>query len=183
MRVSFEISIVFLFVVIIIILLHCDVDFWHIFTLTLKAHSLDQAALSFSLNPFMPHTYIHSFFILLFFIFIYLFIFLLFSFFLLFCLFVLFMFICLFMFMGLSPVLHLYFRIFYFYTVDLWVLINLKHRKKTHSLHRCPLLPFHDTGGWCRKDSASFIPHRKWEWNIFTRAIFKSASMLHYISL
>ena len=61
----------FLFVIIItmiIIFLYLDVDFWHIFTITLKAHSLNWAVLIFSLSSLMPHSYVYFFFFLLFFI-------------------------------------------------------------------------------------------------------------------
>ena len=60
----YRLFLLFLIIITIIIILLCrDVDFWHIFTITLEAHSLDWAVLIFSLSSLMPHIYVFFFFI------------------------------------------------------------------------------------------------------------------------
>ena len=86
----YRLFLLFLIIItIIIILLYRDVDFWHIFTITLKAHSLDWAVLIFSLSSLMPHIYVYFFLFLFFFLF-FLFFFVLFYLYIYICLPVLF---------------------------------------------------------------------------------------------
>ena len=110
--------------------------------------------MSFSLNPFMPQMYVYSFLsvslsvsvclsvcLSLSFIFLYIYIFYYYYYYYYYhyyyyclCLCVLYMYRpcwekCKIS-QGLSLVLYLYFRIFYFCIVELWALVNLKYRKK-----------------------------------------------------
>ena len=92
----YRLFLLFLIIItIIIILLYRDVDFWHIFTITLKAHSLDWAVLIFSLSSLMPHIYVY-FFLFLFFFFLFYFIYI-------------YIFVCLFCFLLLLLLLFYYF--------------------------------------------------------------------------
>ena len=85
----YRLFLLFLIIItIIIILLYRDVDFWHIFTITLKAHSLDWAVLIFSLSSLMPHIYVYFFLFLFFFLFFIFFCFILFIYIYLFACFV-----------------------------------------------------------------------------------------------
>ena len=85
----YRLFLLFLIIItIIIILLYRDVDFWHIFTITLKAHSLDWAVLIFSLSSLMPHIYVYFFLFLFFFLFFLFFCFILFIYIYLFACFV-----------------------------------------------------------------------------------------------
>ena len=104
----YRLFLLFLIIItIIIILLYRDVDFWHIFTITLKAHSLDWAVLIFSLSSLMPHIYVYFF---------YMFIYILFSFFYFFLFYFIYIYIYLFACFVFYCYYYYYFIIFYVFS-------------------------------------------------------------------